>query len=234
MTIVDHLSPNCGERRGGARPAMVVLHYTGMETTEAAVALLCDPASEVSAHYVISETGAVVRLVPEEMRAWHAGAGSWGGLGDVNSRSIGIELANTARHAFPEPQMRALEASAGRDHGALGRRPGSGDRAFRHGARAQGRSGPEVRLAPAGACRGCRSGPRGTSAMSRGSARMRWPSAILMCRTRCCCRRCGCGSGPGLWGRSMRWMRGSWRGWRGAGRRCGARAVRSEGAKGAQ
>ena len=103
-------SPNFGDRREGARPDMVVLHYTAMETARAAVDRLCDPAAEVSAHYVISETGHIWQLVDEEKRAWHAGAGQWGAVTDVNSRSIGVELANTGAHPFPEPQMAALEA----------------------------------------------------------------------------------------------------------------------------
>ena len=101
-------SPNFGERRGGARPDLVVLHYTAMESCAAARARLCDPVAEVSAHYLISETGGVEALVPEEARAWHAGAGAWGGARDVNSRSIGIELANTGSQPFAEPQMEAL------------------------------------------------------------------------------------------------------------------------------
>jgi len=102
-------SPNFGERRDGAQPDLIVIHYTAMATCAEARGRLCDPAAEVSAHYLISETGAVDALVPEEARAWHAGAGAWGGVTDVNSRSIGIELANTGDAPFPEPQMAALE-----------------------------------------------------------------------------------------------------------------------------
>lgn len=102
-------SPNFGPRRDGLRPELIVIHYTAMESCAAARARLCDPMAEVSAHWLIDERGAVEALVPEEMRAWHAGAGDWAGRGDVNSRSIGIELANRGDHPFPEPQMRALE-----------------------------------------------------------------------------------------------------------------------------
>jgi N-acetylmuramoyl-L-alanine amidase len=102
-------SPNFGDRRDGARPDLIVLHYTAMPTCAAARARLCDPAAEVSAHYLIDEAGAVETLVAEKMRAWHAGAGAWGSVLDVNSRSIGIELANTGDAPFPEPQMSALE-----------------------------------------------------------------------------------------------------------------------------
>jgi len=96
-------SPNFGERRGGLRPSLIVIHYTGMASCAAARARLCDPGAEVSAHWLVSETGEAEPLVDEAMRAWHAGAGEWAGQGDVNSRSIGIELANTGAKPFPEP-----------------------------------------------------------------------------------------------------------------------------------
>jgi len=94
---------------------MVVLHYTGMVSCAAALERLCDTdppkgLSPVSAHYLISEVGEVWQLVTEGDRAWHAGVGAWGDVGDVNSHSIGIELANTGGHPFSEPQMKALEA----------------------------------------------------------------------------------------------------------------------------
>jgi len=111
--IESRPSPNFGPRRGGAEPDMVVLHYTGMDTAEGAIDRLCDPASEVSAHYLINLDGRVVRIVAETLRAWHAGAASWGGVTDINSCSIGIEIVNPG-HAlgyppFPESQMSALE-----------------------------------------------------------------------------------------------------------------------------
>ena len=90
-------------------PTLVVLHYTAMQTAEAALERLCDPVAQVSAHHVISEIGVIWTLVPEDRRAWHAGAGQWGRIDDVNSHSIGIELANTGRAPFAEPQMAALE-----------------------------------------------------------------------------------------------------------------------------
>jgi N-acetylmuramoyl-L-alanine amidase len=105
----DFPSPNFGPRRGGARPDLIVLHYTGMPTCAAARERLCDPTAEVSAHWLIDEAGRVEALVPEEMRAWHAGAGSWGDVTDVNSRSLGIELANPGDAPFPEAQMAGLE-----------------------------------------------------------------------------------------------------------------------------
>ena len=113
MEMALRSSPNFGPRRDGLAPELVVLHYTAMPTAEAALDRLCDPASEVSAHYLIAEDGRTWRLVDEAMRAWHAGTGAWAGRGDVNSRSIGIELANAGPAAglppFPGPQMVALE-----------------------------------------------------------------------------------------------------------------------------
>lgn len=100
---------NWGPRRGGAKPDLVVIHYTAMQSCAAARERLCDPAAEVSAHWLIAEDGTSEALVDEKARAWHAGAGSWGNVDDVNSRSIGIELANPGTHPFPEPQMAALE-----------------------------------------------------------------------------------------------------------------------------
>ncbi|ETX13896.1 N-acetylmuramoyl-L-alanine amidase [Roseivivax halodurans JCM 10272] len=80
-----------------------------MRTAEEALSRLCDAASGVSAHYLISERGRIWQLVDEEARAWHAGQGAWGGLTDLNSRSIGIELANDGGQPFGELQMIALE-----------------------------------------------------------------------------------------------------------------------------
>lgn len=110
MERISCPSPNFGDRRGGARPSLIVLHYTAMTSAEAALERLCDPACEVSAHYLIAEDGRLFALVDESARAWHAGAGAWGGISDVNSASIGIELANPGDAPFAAAQMRTLEA----------------------------------------------------------------------------------------------------------------------------
>ena len=102
-------SPNFGERRGGARPSLVVIHYTAMDTAESALERLCSREYEVSAHYLIARDGRAFQLVAETKRAWHAGSGLWGGEGDVNSRSIGIELSNSGLEPFSARQMLALE-----------------------------------------------------------------------------------------------------------------------------
>jgi N-acetylmuramoyl-L-alanine amidase len=107
--ILCRPSPNHSARRNGLKPRLVVLHHTRMLSAEAALERLCDPAHEVSAHYLITATGEILQLVPESERAWHAGAGEWHGQQDINSRSIGIELDNAGDHPFSEPLMDALE-----------------------------------------------------------------------------------------------------------------------------
>lgn len=109
MEIADRPSSNHDERREGQRVALVVLHYTAMPDAEAAITRMCDPECEVSSHYLVGRDGAVVQLVDEAHRAWHAGLGKWADQDDVNSRSIGIELDNDGTSAFPEEQMKALE-----------------------------------------------------------------------------------------------------------------------------
>ena len=110
--LIERPSPNHGARRGEGGIDMLVLHYTGMASAAAALDRLCDPAAQVSAHYLIDGGGATYALVPEARRAWHAGVGFWAGERDINSRSLGIELHNPGHgpnyHAFPAEQMRAL------------------------------------------------------------------------------------------------------------------------------
>ncbi|HEY5289126.1 MAG TPA: N-acetylmuramoyl-L-alanine amidase [Caulobacteraceae bacterium] len=91
---------------------MIVLHYTGMESGEAALARLIDPAAKVSAHYMVEEDGSVFALVDEARRAWHAGVSSWGGVTDINARSIGVEIVNPGHEfgyrSFPPAQIEAV------------------------------------------------------------------------------------------------------------------------------
>jgi N-acetylmuramoyl-L-alanine amidase len=105
------LSPNHGERKLGGKPDMIVLHYTGMADAEAAIAKLCSPVSEVSAHYAVMEDGYIIQCVPEARRAWHAGAAVWEGESDINSCSIGIEIANPGHsHGYPDFPKRQIAA----------------------------------------------------------------------------------------------------------------------------
>jgi N-acetylmuramoyl-L-alanine amidase len=106
------VSPNHDKR---ASPAdMILLHYTGMRSSEAALKRLCDTDARVSSHYVVMENGDIYQLVPETERAWHAGISSWEGETDINSCSIGIEIANPGHDFgypdFPDVQIEAVTA----------------------------------------------------------------------------------------------------------------------------
>jgi len=107
--VCAHPSPNFGPRRDGRLPSLVVIHFTGMAVLDEALDRLCAPEHQVSAHYLVARDGRLYHLVDEENRAWHAGHGTWGGSGDINSRSIGIELDNTGSTPFSAPLMDRLE-----------------------------------------------------------------------------------------------------------------------------
>lgn len=115
--ITEFSSPNFDDRPPGVPVDMLVLHYTGMRSAAEALARLTEAQAKVSAHWLIDEDGTIVRLVPEERRAWHAGVSFWRGVRDINARSIGIELVNPGHEfgyrAFPQPQIAALTQLAG-------------------------------------------------------------------------------------------------------------------------
>lgn len=94
LRITDLPSPNSEPRPPGAVIDTLVLHYTGMRSGAEAIARLRDPAAIVSAHYVVEEDGEVFRLVPEALKARHAGVSHWRGATALNDRSIGIEVVN--------------------------------------------------------------------------------------------------------------------------------------------
>ena len=100
MRLEQTPSPNHDERRYSVD--LLVLHYTGMESGQAALDRMRDPEAKVSAHYMVWEDGRIAQLVDESHRAWHAGLSSWNGDDDLNSRSIGIEIVNGG-HDFPLP-----------------------------------------------------------------------------------------------------------------------------------
>jgi N-acetylmuramoyl-L-alanine amidase len=112
LDIIEAPSPNFDART--KVPDMLVLHYTGMESGEAALARLRDPEARVSSHYMVEEDGRIFRLVPEERRAWHAGVSFWKGEEGVNHASIGIEIVNPGHEfgyrPFPPAQIDAVIA----------------------------------------------------------------------------------------------------------------------------
>ena len=110
MSFIQAPSPNFDARV--RPPDMIVLHYTGMPTGDAALAKMCDAQAKVSAHYMVEEDGRIFSLVPEERRAWHAGKSFWKGEADINAVSVGIEIVNPGHEfgyrAFPDAQIAAL------------------------------------------------------------------------------------------------------------------------------
>ncbi len=110
--IIERPSPNKDERVAGRQVDHLILHYTGMQSAEAAVERLTDPEARVSAHYTVAEDGRIFRHVSEEERAWHAGVSHWRGEADMNGASIGIEIANPGHEfgytAFPDAQMNSV------------------------------------------------------------------------------------------------------------------------------
>jgi N-acetylmuramoyl-L-alanine amidase len=133
LVIEHHASPNHGERAVGKPVDILLLHYTGMISDERALKWLCDAESAVSSHYFVFEDGRVLQLVEESRRAWHAGQSFWAGETDINSRSIGIEVANPGHEfgyrPFPDAQIEALIALC-RD--ILARNPIPPDRVLAH------------------------------------------------------------------------------------------------------
>ncbi|MGY8986191.1 MAG: N-acetylmuramoyl-L-alanine amidase [Sphingomonadales bacterium] len=112
VVINFRASPNFDERVGRNKPNMLIFHYTGMETGEAALNKLLDPSSKVSAHYLVFEDGKIIQLVEDKKRAWHSGVSTWKGKGDINSSSIGIEIVNRGHEfgycEFPKEQVDAV------------------------------------------------------------------------------------------------------------------------------
>ena len=110
MTPISAPSPNFNART--APPDLILLHYTGMPTGEAALARMRDAEAKVAAHYMVEEDGRVFALVDEARRAWHAGVSFWQGCRDINGVSIGVEIVNPGHEfgyrPFPDVQIDAV------------------------------------------------------------------------------------------------------------------------------
>jgi N-acetylmuramoyl-L-alanine amidase len=106
-----HPAENKEPRRDGIRPSLLILHYTGMSSAAKAIDWLARAESNVSCHYVVDEAGAITQLVPEDLRAWHAGASYWRGETDINSHSVGIEIQNPGhQHGYPDFPRAQMDA----------------------------------------------------------------------------------------------------------------------------
>ena len=103
-----HASPNYNARS----PVVIVLHHTDQESVAESLHTLStgNSGGPVSSHYLLGKDGDLYQLVADGRRAWHAGPGRWGPLGDLNSTSIGIEIDNDGDSPFPQVQVTALIA----------------------------------------------------------------------------------------------------------------------------
>lgn len=99
--------------RGGKSVELIVDHWT-VVMFEGAIRRFKNPASVLSAHYVIGSDGRIAQLVREDDTAYHAGVFS------VNERSIGIE--HEAGPAMPPSD--ALYAASARLHAEIAARHG--------------------------------------------------------------------------------------------------------------
>ncbi len=99
-------SPNQNART----PVIIVIHHTEQKSVQQSLRTLrtANSGGPVSAHYLIGADGHRYQLVADERRAWHAGAGRWGTITDLNSASIGIELDNDGRSPFSAAQIESL------------------------------------------------------------------------------------------------------------------------------
>lgn len=93
---------------GLRKPNTVVIHHTAQKSCEQTLQTFTLERTQVSAHYVICKDGTLHHMLNDYLRAWHAGAGKWGGQTDINSSSIGIEIDNDGTEIFTEAQMNCL------------------------------------------------------------------------------------------------------------------------------
>ena len=90
------------------KPNYVIIHHTAQDSLEQTLRTFTVPHAQVSAHYVIGDDGEVYQMLNDYVRAWHAGAGKWGSVTDLNSISLGIELDNNGSEPFSEAQIHSL------------------------------------------------------------------------------------------------------------------------------
>ena len=112
MKIISKPSPNF-ELKAKRRIKYIIIHYTNLPSTQAALKHLLNKRNKVSAHYLLDKKGKIYSLVNEKDIAWHAGISSWKADKLLNKKSIGIELQNTGTagnyEKFPNQQISQLE-----------------------------------------------------------------------------------------------------------------------------
>ncbi len=90
------------------KPNYVIIHHTAQTSTAQTLKTFTLVKPQVSAHYVIGRDGQTYHLLSDYLRAWHGGVARWGGLTDINSVSVGIELDNNGAEPFQDAQVASL------------------------------------------------------------------------------------------------------------------------------
>lgn len=86
--------------RGAKKIDRIVIHHTGGDGKASDIINVL-VTRKLSIHYIIEQDGTVVSVLPESRVAWHAGCLKSDAsclIPDMNSRSIGIEIINTANY----------------------------------------------------------------------------------------------------------------------------------------
>ncbi|HEX7884779.1 MAG TPA: N-acetylmuramoyl-L-alanine amidase [Phenylobacterium sp.] len=126
MQIVNHMlkpgwykaSPN----HGGPleKPSLLVMHFTasGGPGARSDADYFLRPEAKAAAHIVVGHDGAILQVVPFNVKAWHAGKSVWRGVSNCNDFSIGIEVVNWGKLVRTEDGQvrswagRSVEASS--------------------------------------------------------------------------------------------------------------------------
>ena len=103
--MIEYLLPYFEERKSNID--MLVFHASAHNGDDL---VKCLEKQRLSAHYVIDENGQVIKLVDEKYRAYHAGVSYWRGVEDINSHSIGIEIASLSlgQKKYKKKQIQTL------------------------------------------------------------------------------------------------------------------------------
>ena len=88
----------------------LILHHTaGSLPSSLEILQGKDPKHKVGVHYIVTDEPKprVIRMVPENLAAYHAGKSAWGKLNGLNQHSIGIEIINYDGNVYPYSEAQA-------------------------------------------------------------------------------------------------------------------------------
>lgn len=99
MRIEDHkltgVPFEATENMGGPIvPTLLIVHYTVVRSTAAAIRAFRSKERQASAHLILDADGTWTQMVPFNRKAWHAGPSEWAGRAGCNDFAVGIEIVN--------------------------------------------------------------------------------------------------------------------------------------------